>query len=183
LIVVGSSAVDITAQAEVTTNDALAAHSTAPGSISVSLGGVARNIAEASHRVLTAQSSDLSSLLVSPIGEDLFGTLMIEDTKKIGMRFDGFILSNKRTAICNMILESNGNLVSGVADMGITASLDGDLVRSCTLARADDTHVDAAQILPLMQKHKPSIVALDGNLSVNTIKSLVSHCIKNGVPG
>lgn len=127
-MIIGSAAVDITAQAESTANDALAAHSTAPGDIFVSLGGVARNIAEASHRALTAQSSDLSSVLVSPIGEDLFGTLMVDATRKIGMRIDGFISSNKRTAICNMIMESNGNLISGIADMGITASLDGDLV-------------------------------------------------------
>lgn len=127
-MIVGSAAVDVTAQAGPTVKDDLVAHSTAPGSIMVSLGGVARNIAEASHRLLTAQSSVISSVLVSPIGEDLFGTLMVDATKKIGMRVDGFITSKNRTAICNMILESNGNLISGVADMGITASLDGELV-------------------------------------------------------
>ncbi|KAG5724658.1 Pseudouridine-5'-phosphate glycosidase [Termitomyces sp. T112] len=162
LMIIGSSAVDITAQAP-GPNKNLTTHSTSPGTISMSLGGVARNVAEASHRILSARSSNLSSLLVSPIGDDAFGRLLVEETTQFGMRVDGFISSNRRTAVCNMFLDNEGSLMSGVADMDITAALEADAV------------------VPLIDKHKPRLVALDGNLSPETIKGVVGHCIRNDI--
>ncbi|TFK41213.1 indigoidine synthase A-like protein [Crucibulum laeve] len=163
IMIVGCAALDITAQARTDTNPALAVHSTAPGSISLSLGGVSRNVAEACHRVMTAQSSPLSTLLVAPIGDDPFGRLLIEETEKFGMRTDGLITSDKHTAVCNMVLDSHGSLVGGVADMDITESFSGDTV--------------IAQI----KKHRPSIVALDGNLSEDAIKQIVHHCADHNI--
>lgn len=128
MIIVGSAAIDITARARLETDDALAKRSTAPGAVSMSLGGVARNIAEASHRVITSQSPYLSSMLVSPIGNDSFGRLLVGETRQLGMRVDGFVQSDKGTAICNMILDGNGGLIGGVADMDITTDLTGDIV-------------------------------------------------------
>ena len=130
LVVVGSVAVDITAQAQTGLENALITHSTAPGSVSMSLGGVARNIAEAAHRVITSNSPELSSLLVSAIGDDHFGRLLTSETSEIGMRVDGLVKTDKRTPVCNMILDSSGGLIGGVADMGgpTTATLDEDAV-------------------------------------------------------
>jgi pseudouridylate synthase / pseudouridine kinase len=101
-------------------------HSTVPGHVSLSLGGVARNIAEAAHRVITSKSPELSLLLVSAIGNDHFGRLLINETIGIGMRVDGLVKNDKRTPVCNMILDGNGGLIGGVADMGGsgTATLD-----------------------------------------------------------
>lgn len=106
------------------------AHSTSPGTISVSLGGVGRNIAEAAHRVLTAQSQGLSSatILVSPIGDDAFGRLLLDAAKRTGMRTDGLMQTAHRSAVCNMVLDGVGSLVGGVADMDIIESLDGNTV-------------------------------------------------------
>lgn len=128
MVVIGSAAIDITAQTRPDVDNALANHSTAPGTVSVSLGGVARNIAEASHRVITSQSPNLSLMLVSAVGNDPFGRLLVDETVQLGMRVDGFVQSNKGTAICNMILDGDGDLIGGVADMGITADLTGDTV-------------------------------------------------------
>lgn len=124
-MIVGSAAIDITAQARADTIDALAKHSTAPGTVTMSLGGVARNIAEAAHRAIVSQTSDVprSSLLISPIGDDAFGRMLIDETKQLGMRVDGFIKADQPTAICNMVLDKNGGLVGGIADMDITANL------------------------------------------------------------
>lgn len=90
--------------------------------MTTSLGGVARNIAEASHRVVTrTQDSPMSVLLVAPIGGDPFGRLFIDETTKLGMRTDGLVMNDtQRTAVCNMVLGSDGSLIGGVADMGIT---------------------------------------------------------------
>src|SRR5258708_4026134 len=91
LIIIGSAAVDITAHANVDSNSELSKHSTAPGNVSLSLGGVARNVAEASHRILAAQEHGASSLLVAPVGEDVLGKLLLDETQKLGMRTDGFL--------------------------------------------------------------------------------------------
>ncbi|KAG6885578.1 hypothetical protein C0993_012580 [Termitomyces sp. T159_Od127] len=126
LMIIGSSAVDITTRAPRTKN--LVTYSTSPGTISLSLGGVARNVAEASHRILSARSSHISSMLVSPIGDDAFGRLLMEETMQFGMRADGFISSNRRTAVCNMFLDDEGDLIGGVADMDITTTLEAETV-------------------------------------------------------
>ncbi|KAF5384895.1 hypothetical protein D9615_001481 [Tricholomella constricta] len=163
LIIIGSAAVDITAQAQEDTSKSLAMHSTAPGSVTLSLGGVARNIAEASHRVMSSHSPHLSSMLLSPIGDDAFGRLLAEETAQLGMRVDGLIRSDKRTAVCNMVLDSHGGLLSGVADMNIT------------------TTVEDYTVISHVQMHQPRLVALDGNLSSDTIKNVVEHCIQNDI--
>lgn len=122
LIIIGSAAVDITAKTNTSSDSQLSNHSTAPGKVSLSLGGVARNVAEASHRILAAQGHAVSSLLVAPVGEDVLGKLLLDETQTLGMRTDGFLKSSKRTAVCNMVLDDVGNLVRGVADMDITQS-------------------------------------------------------------
>lgn len=128
-MVIGSAAVDITAQANVDVDVTLAKGSTAPGKVSLSMGGVARNIAEAAHRILTAQGLSTSSLLLAPVGEDGFGKLLVDETEKLGMRTDGLLKSEGRTAVCDMVLDNTGNLTGGVADMEITQALVEEQVR------------------------------------------------------
>jgi len=183
----GSAAVDISAQANPNT-EKLSLHSTAPGCVSLSLGGVARNIAEACHRVMTSQSQDLASatLLISPIGNDAFGRLLVDETQKLGMRTDGMVQSNKRTAVCNMILDSKGSLIGGVADMGITEALDGDIRVVCLLCYLICIGMLKMQVLQVLRQattHNPSIVGLDGNLSSKTINQVVKYCNENNLKG
>ncbi|KAJ7932446.1 indigoidine synthase A-like protein [Mycena leptocephala] len=154
VLVVGSAALDISAQTE----DTAGSHSTSPGTVAISLGGVARNIAEACHRVGTP------TLLIAGLGADAWGQLLYDETKVIGMRTDGFIKrSNERTAICNLFLNGSGDLVNGVADMAITQKLDAHLV------------------LQQIAKHSPEIVALDGNLSADTIGGIVDYCVERNI--
>lgn len=98
----------------------------------MTLGGVARNIAEAAHRLLTAQPTSLpaATMLVSPVGDDAFGRVILEETKHIGMRTDGLVqVQGARSAVCNMLLNSTGNLTGGVADMDIIKNLNPERVR------------------------------------------------------
>ncbi|KAJ7492667.1 indigoidine synthase A-like protein [Mycena latifolia] len=154
VLVVGSAALDISAQAEDTTEGT---HSTSPGNVSLTLGGVARNIAEACHRV------GEPALLISPIGKDAWGRLLYEETEAIGMRTDGFVERDARTAVCNLFLDSTGNLVGGVADMKIAEEL------------------EMKSIEPHIAKNSPTIVALDGNLSPSTIMNIVEHCVHRNI--
>ncbi|KAK7468849.1 hypothetical protein VKT23_003350 [Stygiomarasmius scandens] len=155
LVIIGASAVDVTASHAGLANETLSVQSTVPGHVSVSLGGVARNVAEAASRVM----SDDSVLLVSPIGDDLFGAMMTEETAKLGMRKDGFITQKEhRTSTCNMILDRSGNLVTGIADMGITENL------------------DVKKALDIVTKNKPALVGFDGNLSPKTMSTVFKAC-------
>jgi pseudouridine-5'-phosphate glycosidase/pseudouridine kinase len=134
LIVIGSAAVDVSAQATALSEGATSSsiRSTLPGTVRFSLGGVGRNIAEAAHRILTSYSRDMSSatLLVSPVGDDPFGRLLVDETRRLGMRTDGLMSHDNRSAVCNMVVDSRGELIGGVADMDIIQSLHGEQVKS-----------------------------------------------------
>ncbi|KAF9044596.1 indigoidine synthase A-like protein [Hymenopellis radicata] len=150
LVIVGASAVDVTAKASMSSESSLAAHSTVPGSVELSLGGVARNF--------------VSHLLLSPIGDDSFGNLLLKETEALGMRTDGLIKTNgMRTAVCNMLLSNDGHLITGVADMDITAQFSGDAV------------------IEQLEKHNPNLVAFDGNLSPSTTETLINYCNEKGL--
>jgi hypothetical protein len=125
--VIGSAAVDISAQTQ-DSGGSWVSHSTLPGTVKLSLGGVGRNIAEAAHRVLASQGLPSATLLLSCLGDDAFGRLLAEETQRLGMRTDGLFQSATQTAVCNMILDGGGSLVGGVADMDIIKSLDSNMV-------------------------------------------------------
>lgn len=96
--------------------------STVPGSVSLTVGGVARNMAEAAHRIFTSRSTlhSKATMLVSPIGQDEFSPLLTAEQKRLGMRVDGLLkTADSRTAVCNMLLDEGGSLIGGVADMDI----------------------------------------------------------------
>jgi len=144
-VVIGSAALDITAQELASTNAEVAKHSTAPGHVKISLGGVGRNVAEATHRVLEAKSSHLSVLLLAPIGGDTFGQILSQVLSNFGMRVDGLLkFEDVDTAVCNMVLNSQGALVGGVADMDINSKFITDVV-GCSFPSNQESyfeHVD-----------------------------------------
>jgi len=133
---VGAAAVDVTSQPEKTSpaESSLGTHSTSPGQVVFSSGGVARNMAEAAHRILSTSVAPQphSVLLVSPLGNDPFAGLISEDARRLGMRTDGFLSEsdpNQRSAVCNLHLDSGGDLITGVADMSIVQTLGAEPVR------------------------------------------------------
>lgn len=128
MVIVGSAAIDITAQASPSSDADLAVNSTIPGHVKLTSGGVGRNIAEASHRIMAAKYPELSSILLAPVGRDAFGDLLVSELQAYKMRTDGLSRKDDRTAVCNIFLDTNGDLVGGVADMGITGTFTGDQV-------------------------------------------------------
>ncbi|KAJ7596984.1 indigoidine synthase A-like protein [Mycena floridula] len=161
VLVVGCSAVDISATCGQSTNPALSNHSTVPGSVVATLGGVGRNISVAAQKML----GDNSVLLVSPLGDDAFGAMIQKDCETRGMRTDGLQISKsgQRTAVCNMLFDQHGALVSGIADMEITAQF-------------PDT-----EILDHLVFNNPKLLALDANLSPNTLRSVAEYCSNSGI--
>jgi len=57
------------------------------------------------------------------------GGVMRNDLSRIGMRTDGLIsIPGKASAACNMVLDTEGGLITGVADMDIIELLEGKAV-------------------------------------------------------
>jgi len=162
-IVVGCAAVDITSQPQAATE--LDLNTTLPGKVSVSLGGVARNIAEAAHRVMSgAIGEGAATLLVAPVGDDAFGSMITDLTESLGMRTDGLMpIHGQRSSVCNLFLDAQGELQSGIADMDLTLAWEAD------------------QILPVLNGHHPRVLCLDGNLSSETLTTLVTESLKTGI--
>jgi pseudouridylate synthase / pseudouridine kinase len=132
LVVIGSAAVDVISQASATsdTDGSRDRHSTSPGTVTLHLGGVGRNVAEAACRISTSKfrAQPSTTVLVSSVGDDSLGRLLLEEMRRIGMRTDGFLTSHQRSAACSMVLDSSGNLIGGVADMNLVQSIEPDKV-------------------------------------------------------
>lgn len=128
VIVAGCAAVDITSQARLLTKPDQ--KSTYPGKVSLSLGGVARNIAEATHRIMSGSTgNDAATLLVAPVGDDVFGKLIKTLTESLGMRTDGLVpIEGRQSAVCNLLLDSHGDLECGVSDMDLPHAWEIDQV-------------------------------------------------------
>lgn len=166
LVVIGAAAVDVIAKAAGSspTESALVTQSTVPGSVQTSLGGVARNMAEAAHRSLISlnksksgsnasrAATDSRTLLVAPVGDDSFGSLIRRETEAIGMRSDGF-LSNigdeaktsgveRRSPVCNMFLSPTGDLLGGVADFSAL-----DTLRSAEVSTISKSHRSFSELV------------------------------------
>ncbi|KAG6336097.1 hypothetical protein ID866_2994 [Astraeus odoratus] len=159
MVVVGCAAVDITSKIQETSD--ISEKTTYPGMLSLTLGGVGRNIAEAAHRVLARpEKGNAATLLVAPIGEDAFGKFIVDSTQSIGMRTDGLLsIAGQRSAVCNLLLDAKGGLQGGVADMELPQLWKG---------------TEAVRVL---QDHQPQFLVLDGNLSTEAITSLVTEAI------
>lgn len=131
-MVIGSAAIDVVSQANAIsdTDGSHSRQSTSPGTVSLHLGGVGRNIAEAAYRVSTSrfQAQPSATVLVSSVGDDALGRLLLEEMRRIGVRTDGVMTAHQRSAVCNMVLDSSGNLIGGVADMDIIKSIQPETV-------------------------------------------------------
>jgi pseudouridine-5'-phosphate glycosidase/pseudouridine kinase len=146
VVTVGCAAIDVVAQGKSDVNPSLSLHSTTPGSVALTLGGVARNVAEATARASVSAYPGLSSVLVAPVGKDFFGHVLTEQTSRLGMRNDGFVPVEGRTAVCNMVLDGQGGLIGGVADMDVTNDFTFDTVSQVIFL--SDIEVDNTLVVP-----------------------------------
>lgn len=119
-------------------------HTTFPGKVKFSPGGVARNVAEAAHRILSTSrnSRDTQVLLISPVGNDYAGETLVNDCRRLGMRTDGILFKEGRTAICSQVLDSNGELLTGIADMSILEMAESTPVRFVYVLLLPDDQVN-----------------------------------------
>lgn len=153
-MIVGCAAMDITAQQHMESPQ-----STAPGTVCLSAGGVALNVARAAHAMLPKETD---VLLCASYGEDKFGRMLVEEVKNAGMRTDALI-PVKKTAVCNLLLNAAGDLVTGTADM--------DVVEECMTPDV---------VTKQIQRHMPSVVCMDANMRPESLAAVLDACASAG---
>ncbi|KAI9995929.1 hypothetical protein PInf_013107 [Phytophthora infestans] len=127
------------------------------GTIKQSSGGVGRNIAECLHRLR------LDPLLVSSIGKDASGSILLDNLKKLGMNTSGVQISDKlSTAVYSAVLDSTGDMDAAIADMSAFESIESEVI--------SDQAIDKAKL-----------VIADGNLVPATIGDLFKRSARLGV--
>ena len=151
-MVIGSAAVDVVSQANVISDadGSRGRQSTSPGTIDLYLGGVGRNIAEAAHRISTSrfQAQPSATVLVSSVGDDPLGRLLLEEMRGMGVPTDGIVTTRQRSAVCNMVLDGSGNLIGGVADMDIIRSMQPETVWSDNRVQKDGKPITVHRSFP-----------------------------------
>lgn len=107
-VIIGGMVFDIHATASIPAT----AKSTTPGKIEFMLGGVARNIAECLLKLRT------KSFMISALGCDLAGDLLLEQWRSAGLLTEGIRQGPDITtaSVCNMF-DINGDLTAGVASV------------------------------------------------------------------
>lgn len=158
LLVIGCAAVDLTAQR----SSASATHTTTPGHVSLSLGGVAYNIALAAHRTLGD-----GVVLAAPTPRGALETYWHAAIAQTGLQHDTSV-STQTTPMCTLVLDEHGELETGVADMAMVESaLTPDVVEG------------------VFQKYAGAglaAVAVDANGSHAALRRLASLCVRAGIP-
>jgi len=156
MMVIGAAAMDITSRTSMEdVSNPLSTGSTSPGSVQMSVGGVALNIARASHRLGVRDV-----MLVSQLGTNCsFADFLLNHLASLGLRVDGLHRTHQAsTGIVNMFLDRNGELLGGVADL---KSIE---------------NIDYQRICDLIRSQKPKVVCFDGNLSSDGIDKLLQTC-------
>lgn len=121
IVVIGGSNIDL----QGTSLEKLVYEDSNPGYVTMSLGGVARNIAENMARL------GLNIKLISVVGDDLYGKKIIEESKLTGINMDEVIISkNSPTSTYLSILDNSGDMKLAINASDIISNVDIDYIKS-----------------------------------------------------
>jgi pseudouridine kinase len=132
---------------------ALKQHTSNPGKVSSSAGGVGRNIAD--NLVRLGQSC----WLMAPIGDDANGKFLEQHCQQLGIQTEGMVkIAGKSTSTYLSIIDETGEMLVAIADMTLI-----------------DTF-GVAQLEPfLLQLEAASIVVLDANLAPECLSFIIQN--------
>lgn len=95
-----------------------------PGTVSISFGGVGRNIAE------NLVKLGIHTKLISAIGDDFFGQQILAEARETGLDMeDTLVLKNRATSAYLAVLDEKGDMQSAISDMDTLESLDTDFIK------------------------------------------------------
>ena len=147
VIVIGGANVDI----QGAPYDRLLPHDSNPGTITMSLGGVGRNIAE------NLSLMGASVRLITAVGLDREGDMIRENAVTRGIRLDDSLILDQRTSTYMYILDEKGDMSVAISDMDITKNLTPEFLRS------------KASLL-----NQSEYIVVDANLEAETIEYLTT---------
>jgi pseudouridine kinase len=132
---------------------ALKQHTSNPGKVSSSAGGVGRNIAD--NLVRLGQSC----WLMAPIGDDANGKFLEQHCLQLGIQTEGMVkIAGESTSTYLSIIDETGEMLVAIADMMLI-----------------DTF-GAAQLQPFLQQlEAASIVVLDANLAPECLSFIIQN--------
>lgn len=134
--------------------------SSSPGTIEISPGGVARNIAH------NLSLLDVPVMLLSAIGSDAQGAKVLQDTENSGVCVDHVLRScSGLTGTYIALLDNTGEMTAALSDMQILERLDADYFKS-----------------KLGVLEKASFIVCDANLPEESIEFIVSKAVSRGIP-
>lgn len=146
VVVIGAAGIDSKGRA----GGPLTLGTSTPGRVRVSVGGVARNVADNLARL------GVETVLLSAIGKDGSGQRILNNAAQVGINTDRCLISEQyRTSAYLALLDESGSLVMSVDDMEIMACITPDVIRA-----QRDLIKNAA------------MVVLDSNLSQKTIDAV-----------
>ncbi|RLN94311.1 hypothetical protein BBJ28_00003835 [Nothophytophthora sp. Chile5] len=115
------------------------------------------NIAECLHRL------EMDPLLVSSVGNDASGSILLENLKQLGLDASGIQISDElATAVYSAVLDSTGDLDAAIADMRAFEAIESSAI--------SDKAIEDSKL-----------VIADGNLSPNTLGNLFKRSASLGV--
>lgn len=178
VFVFGAAAVDVLAKpgAQGSNQESQLAGLSIPGEVTISAGGVGRNMAENLARF------GLSVTLVTAIGTgpiapnsnqqgrsnqyrpDYFGNFLIEDCKRKGIVFAPSLVPGESTAVYSALSYTDGKFRGGVAHMNIFSSLTPQVV-----ARFEN------------QMKNAKLIVVDANIPAATISYILSFAKRYGI--
>lgn len=155
VVVVGGANLDVKARSHA----AVVAGTSNPGAVTLSPGGVGRNVAENLARLGTPVH------LVSAVGRDDHGEQVLAATASAGVDVSLVRRTDESTGTYVALLHPDGELSAAVSAMAATSTLDPDDVR------AADAVIRAA-----------GLVVLDGNLRADTLRTAWDLAVAASVP-
>jgi len=156
VLVIGAAGIDSKGRADAP----LTLGSSTPGQVRVSVGGVARNVADNLTRL------GVETQLLSAIGRDGSGQRILNHAEQIGINTECCLISEEQhTAAYLAVLDEGGNLVMSVDDMHIMSSITPKVIQG-QRGRIKDA----------------AMVVIDSNLSQATIDSLFKVSTRYNIP-
>lgn len=156
IVVIGSAALDAKARA----TESLARGSSVPGQIRLSVGGVARNIAECLGRY------EVPTVLLTAVGDDSVGEYILDVTARVGVDVSPTLqVEGGRTSTFLAMLEPDGGREWSIDDMAVMAQLTPEQIES------------RREII-----QGARAVVLDNNLPLDSLELVIRLCAEAKVP-
>ena len=155
ILVIGAATVDVKGRA----TKGLQLGTSVPGSIKVSFGGVARNVAENLARL------GQSVVLISAVGKDGMGKQILDRTSAAGVDVSNVAVVGDHSAGYVAILDEGGSKTFAVDEINILECITPELIQShASLFRG------------------AAMLALDANLAPTVLSAAIRSAKRNGVP-